>query len=32
MPKKMMKKLKKLHKKKGDAGIEALLNYYASKQ
>jgi sulfide dehydrogenase cytochrome subunit len=32
MPKKMMKKLKKLHKKKGDAGIEALLNYYASKK
>lgn len=32
MPKKMMKKLKKLHKKKGDAGIDALLNYYASKK
>ncbi|HFD86790.1 MAG TPA: cytochrome c4 [Gammaproteobacteria bacterium] len=28
--KKMAKKLKKLHKKKGDAGIEALINYYAS--
>ncbi len=32
MPKKMRKKLKKLHEKKGDAGIEALLNYYASKK
>ncbi len=32
MPKKMKKKLKKLHEKKGDAGIEALLNYYASKK
>ena len=32
MPKKMMKKLKKLHKKKGDAGIQALLDYYASQQ
>ena len=31
-PKKMKKKLKKLHKKKGDAGIEQLLNYYASRQ
>jgi len=32
MPKKMRKKLKKLHSKKGDAGIEALLNYYASRK
>ena len=32
MPKKMKKKLTKLHKKKGDAGIEALLHYYASQQ
>ncbi len=32
MPKKMKKKLMKLHKKKGDAGIEALLNFYASKK
>jgi sulfide dehydrogenase cytochrome subunit len=32
MPKKMRKKLKKLHKKEGDAGIEALLNFYASKK
>jgi len=28
--KKMMKKLKKLHKKEGDAGITALLHYYSS--
>jgi len=32
MPKKMRKKLKKLHDKKGDAAIEALLNYYASRK
>lgn len=32
MPKKMKKKMTKLHEKKGDAGIEALLNYYASQQ
>ena len=32
MPKKMKKKLMKLHKKKGDAGIEALLHFYASQQ
>ena len=32
VPKKMKKKLKKLHKKKGDAGIEQLLNYYASRK
>ncbi|WP_456414223.1 c-type cytochrome [Thiolapillus sp.] len=32
MSKKMKKKLKKLHKKAGDAGIEQLLHYYASKQ
>lgn len=30
MPKKMMKKLKKMHKKKGKASDDALLNYYAS--
>lgn len=29
MPKKMKKKMKKLHEKEGDAGIEALLNFYA---
>jgi sulfide dehydrogenase cytochrome subunit len=32
VPKKMKKKLKKLHKKKGDAGIEQLLNFYASRK
>jgi len=32
MPKKMKKKLKKLHAKKGDAGIQALLEFYASKK
>ena len=32
MPKKMKKKVKKLVSKEGDAGIEALLNYYASQQ
>lgn len=32
MEKKMAKKLKQLHKKKGDKGIEDLLNYYASQQ
>lgn len=32
MPKKMAKKLKKLHEKEGEAGIEALLNYYASQK
>ena len=31
-PKKMAKKLKKLHKKKGDKGIHALVQYYASQQ
>lgn len=31
-PKKMAKKLKKLHKKKGDAGIRALIAYYASQK
>ncbi len=30
-PKKMAKKLKKLHKKHGPAGIEALIEYYGSK-
>jgi sulfide dehydrogenase cytochrome subunit len=29
MPKKMKKKMKKLNTKEGDAGIEALLNFYA---
>ena len=32
MEKKMAKKLKELHKKEGDAGIEELLNYYASQR
>ncbi len=32
MPKKMKKRLLKVHKKEGDRGIEALLNYYASKK
>jgi len=32
VPKKMKKKLKKLHKKAGDAGLEQLLNYYASRK
>ena len=32
MEKKMAKKLKDLHKKKGDAGITDLLNYYASQR
>ncbi|WP_457673634.1 c-type cytochrome [Thiolapillus sp.] len=32
VPKKMKKKLKKLKKKAGDAGIEQLLNYYASRK
>lgn len=32
MPKKMAKKLKKLHKKEGDAGIKALIAYYASRK
>ncbi|WP_456376572.1 c-type cytochrome [Thiolapillus sp.] len=32
MSKKMKKKLEKLHKKSGDAGIEQLLHYYASKK
>ncbi len=32
MPKKMRKRLKKLHKKKGDAGIQALLEFYASRK
>jgi sulfide dehydrogenase cytochrome subunit len=30
MPKKMKKKVKKLNEKEGDAGMEALLNFYAS--
>jgi len=30
VPKKMKKKLKKLHKKEGAAGMDALMNYYAS--
>ncbi len=30
--KKMTKALKKMHKKEGDAGIQALLDYYASKK
>ena len=29
MPKKMKKKLEKMHKKEGDAGIQALLEFYA---
>ena len=29
MPKKMKKKLESMHKKEGDAGIQALLEYYA---
>lgn len=32
VPKKMKKKLKKLHKKAGDAGIEQLINFYASRK
>ncbi len=32
VPKKMKKKLKKLHKKAGDAGIDQLINYYASRK
>ena len=32
VPKKMKKKLKKLHKKAGDAGIEQLMNFYASRK
>jgi len=31
-PKKMVKNLKKVHKKEGDAGIMALLDYYASQK
>lgn len=31
MPKKMKKKLEKMHKKEGDAGIKALLEFYAGK-
>ncbi len=31
-PKKMKKKVKKLHKKEGDAGIEAIFHYYASQR
>ncbi len=31
-PKKMKKRLKKLHEKAGDAGIEQLIHYYASKR
>lgn len=30
MPKKMKKKMKKMHEKAGDAGMEKLLNFYAS--
>jgi hypothetical protein len=29
MPKKMKKKLETMHKKEGDAGIKALLEFYA---
>jgi len=32
MPKKMKKKVKKLNKKEGSAGMEAILNYYASQK
>ena len=32
VPKKMKKKLKKLHKKAGDAGVEQLINFYASRK
>ncbi|HDK37389.1 MAG TPA: cytochrome c4 [Thiolapillus brandeum] len=32
VPKKMKKKMKKMKEKTGDAGIEQLLNYYASKK
>ncbi len=32
MPKKMRKRLQKLYKKKGDAGIQALLEFYASRK
>ncbi len=32
MPKKMKKKVKKLNKKEGDAGIDAIFNYYASQR
>jgi len=32
MPKKMKKKVKKLNKKEGAAGMEAILNYYASQR
>ncbi|WP_456405186.1 c-type cytochrome [Thiolapillus sp.] len=32
VPKKMKKKMKKMKEKAGDAGIEQLLNYYASKK
>lgn len=32
MPKKMMKNLKKMHKKKGEAGTAALLNFYADQK
>jgi len=31
MPKKMKKQLEKMHKKEGDAGIQALLEFYAGK-
>ncbi len=31
-PKKMKKRLKKMHKKAGDAGIEHLIHYYASRK
>jgi sulfide dehydrogenase cytochrome subunit len=31
-PKKMRKKLKEMHEKEGDAGVEALTHYYASQQ
>jgi sulfide dehydrogenase cytochrome subunit len=32
MPKKMKKKVKKLNKKEGDAGMDAIFNYYASQR
>ncbi len=32
MPKKMKKKVKKLHKREGDAGVDAIFNYYASQR
>ena len=32
MPKKMKKKMKEMHKKHGDAGVKALVNYYGSQK